>query len=103
MTNAGVAPGPQGTTRGIVTHMPDKVIPFPPPPRVLEPAFVRRSRIIFSIGRRRLAFDFTSSVTDLSDAPGIVVPIGPVAAAKTIPQKAAKKPKAVPKVERSQL
>ena len=94
---------PLGATRGIVTHMPDKVIPFPPPRRVLEPAFVRRSRLILSIGQRRFAFDFTSSVTDLSDASGIVVPIEPVVAARTTPQESAKKPKTVTKAERSYL
>ena len=58
--------------------MPDNIVPFPAPTAPEpEPVPVRRSRLIVSVGRRRFAFDFTNSVTELPDSPGSVLPIGP--------------------------
>jgi hypothetical protein len=55
----------------------NKVVPFPtqdasPEP---EPLTKRSQRVIFSIGRKRLAFDFYSQVTELNPAPAAVIPM----------------------------
>jgi hypothetical protein len=54
-----------------------KVVPFPAPDASPEPdPFAkRRQRVIFSIGRKRLAFDFYSQVTELNPAPAPVIPV----------------------------
>jgi hypothetical protein len=54
----------------------NKVVPFPGPAASPEPDPIskRHQRVIFSIGRRRLAFDFYSQVTELNPDPAPVVP-----------------------------
>ncbi|HXP88666.1 MAG TPA: hypothetical protein VN841_28305 [Bryobacteraceae bacterium] len=56
-----------------------KVVPFPIPDAAPEPdPFAqRRQRVILSIGRQRLAFDFYSQITKLNPAPAPVIPIDP--------------------------
>jgi hypothetical protein len=53
-----------------------KVISFPTPPPepVSEPRSNMHQRMILSMGRQRLAFDFYSTVTELNPEPALVVP-----------------------------
>jgi hypothetical protein len=57
----------------------NKVVPFPTPDASpeLDPFAKRRQRVILSIGRQRLAFDFYSQVTKLNPAPAPVIPMDP--------------------------
>jgi hypothetical protein len=54
----------------------NKVVPFPTPNAspVSDPISKRHQRVILSIGRQRLAFDFYSQVTELNPEPAPVVP-----------------------------
>jgi hypothetical protein len=55
----------------------NKVVPFPEPSASPEPDPIskRHQRAIVTIGRRRLAFDFYSQVTELNPAPAPVIPV----------------------------
>jgi hypothetical protein len=55
----------------------NKFVPFPRPAASPEPDPIskRHQRVIFSIGRRRLAFDFYSQVTQLNPEPAPVMPL----------------------------
>jgi hypothetical protein len=55
----------------------NNVVPFPTPDASPEPEPLtkRRQRVIFSIGRKRLAFDFYSQVTELNPASAAVIPM----------------------------
>jgi hypothetical protein len=55
----------------------NKVVPFTtsdtsPEP---DPFAKRQQRVIFSIGRRRLAFDFYSQLAELNPTPALVIAI----------------------------
>jgi hypothetical protein len=54
----------------------NKVVPFPTPNAspVPDPISKRHQRVILSIGRQRLAFDFYSQITELNPEPAPVVP-----------------------------
>ena len=56
--------------------MAKKPISFPALPTTEEPQPLSRyhSRLIFSIGHRRLAFDFFSRVTELNQTPARILP-----------------------------
>jgi hypothetical protein len=55
----------------------NKVVPFPKPSASPQPDPIskRHQRVIFSIGRQRLAFDFYSQVTELNPAPAPVISV----------------------------
>ncbi|HKH98610.1 MAG TPA: hypothetical protein VJ999_05835 [Candidatus Sulfotelmatobacter sp.] len=57
----------------------NKVVPFSTPdtPPEPDPFAQRRQRVILSIGRQRLAFDFYSQITKLNPAPAPVIPMDP--------------------------
>ena len=57
--------------------MAKKVVPFPTPAQSSEPEPIsqRHSRLVLCIGRRRLAFDFYSRVTELNPAPAPIVSV----------------------------
>jgi hypothetical protein len=59
--------------------MPKKLIPLPKPSDPLEaPVLSQRSdTVVFSIGGRRYAFDFMTTVRELRSEPAEVIPFDP--------------------------
>jgi len=53
----------------------NNVVPFPEPSPEPDPIAKRHQRVILTIGRQRVAFDFYSQATELNPAPAPVIPV----------------------------
>jgi len=53
----------------------NNVVPFPEPSPEPDPIAKRHQRVILTIGRQRVAFDFYSQATQLNPAPAPVIPL----------------------------
>src|SRR6266851_7944073 len=83
--------------------MPRKLIPLPKPSGSLEAPLLskRRDTVVFSIGGRRYAFDFVTTVRELRSEPAHVIPFGSLAGDRRGQNRLKRSPQFVPRIART--